>query len=90
VQGGSPHANEYRGDGPFSRDELGLAGNWRGTVGLSTRGRDTGDAQLFINLIDNVRLDHDYTVFAEVVAGMDVVDRMQEGARMRRVTVVRP
>ncbi len=24
----------------------------RGTVGLSTRGRDTGDAQLFINLVD--------------------------------------
>jgi cyclophilin family peptidyl-prolyl cis-trans isomerase len=87
VQGGSPHANEYTGDGPFTRDELGLAGNWRGTVGLSTRGRDTGDGQLFINLIDNVRLDHDYTIFAEVVAGMDVVDGMLEGARIRRITV---
>jgi cyclophilin family peptidyl-prolyl cis-trans isomerase/HEAT repeat protein len=85
VQGGSPHANEYTGDGPFSRDELGLAGNWRGTVGLSTRGRDTGDAQLFINLIDNVRLDHEYTVFAEVIEGMDVVSRMLEGAQIRRM-----
>jgi cyclophilin family peptidyl-prolyl cis-trans isomerase/HEAT repeat protein len=89
VQGGSPHANEYTGDGPFSRDELGLAGNWRGTVGLSTRGRDTGDAQLFINLIDNVRLDHDYTVFAEVTEGMDAVSTMVEGARIRRVLVSR-
>lgn len=89
VQGGSPRANEYAGHGPFSRDELGLAGNWRGTVGLSTRGRDTGDAQLFINTVDNVRLDHDYTIFAEVVEGMDVVDRMLEGARMRTVCVVR-
>jgi len=26
-------------------------------------------------------------VFAEVVRGMDVVDRMQEGARIRRVTI---
>jgi cyclophilin family peptidyl-prolyl cis-trans isomerase/HEAT repeat protein len=90
VQGGSPHANEYAGDGPFSRDELGLAGNWRGTVGLSTRGRDTGDAQLFINLIDNVRLDHDYTVFGVVVEGMDTVEGMLEGARMRRVRVLTP
>lgn len=87
VQGGSPHANEYAGDGPYTRDELGLTGNWRGTVGLSTRGRDTGDAQLYINLVDNVRLDHDYTVWAEVVAGMDVVDRMLEGAVIRRVTI---
>ncbi|CAN5711118.1 peptidylprolyl isomerase [soil metagenome] len=89
VQGGSPHANEYTGDGPFSRDELGLVGNWRGTVGVSTRGRDTGDAQLFINLIDNVRLDHEYTVFAEVIEGMDAVSRMVEGARIRRVVVSR-
>lgn len=87
VQGGSPGANEYAGDGPYTRDELGLLSNWRGTVGLSTRGRDTGDAQLYINLIDNVRLDHDYTVWAVVVSGMDVVDRMLEGAVMRRVTV---
>ena len=87
IQGGSPAANEYSGDGPYTRDELGLIGNWRGTVGLSTRGRDTGDAQIYVNLIDNTRLDHDYTVFAEVVAGMDVVDRILEGAVIRTVTI---
>ncbi len=53
--------------------------HWRGTVGLSTRGHDTGDGQIFINLVDNVRLDHDYTVYATVVAGMDVVDSLLEG-----------
>jgi peptidyl-prolyl cis-trans isomerase B (cyclophilin B) len=84
-QGGSPSANEYSGDGPFSRDELGIDGNWRGTFGLSTRGRDTGDAQFYINLIDNVRLDHEYTTFATVVEGMDVVDSLLEGARIRRI-----
>jgi cyclophilin family peptidyl-prolyl cis-trans isomerase len=86
VQGGSPLANEYVGDGPFTRDEVGVE-NRRGTVGVSTRGRDTGDGQLYFNTVDNVRLDHDYTVFAEVTRGMEVVDRMQEGARIRRVTV---
>ena len=70
---------------PFTRDELGVP-NWRGTVGLSTRGRDTGDAQFYINLVDNVRLDHEYTVFAVVTRGMDVVDRLLEGAVIRRVT----
>jgi cyclophilin family peptidyl-prolyl cis-trans isomerase/HEAT repeat protein len=84
VQGGSPNANEYAGDAPFTRDELGLR-NWRGSVGLSTRGRDTGDAQLYINTVDNVRLDHDYTIWATVASGMDVVDRLQEGAVMRSV-----
>ena len=89
VQGGSPNANEYAGDGPFSRDEVGIDGNWRGTVGLSTRGRDTGDAQIYINLIDNIRLDHDYTVYGEVVSGMDVVDRLLEGAVIEEVRMER-
>ena len=88
IQGGSPDANEYVGDGPYMRDELGLRSHTRGTLGISTRGRDTGDAQIFVNLIDNFRLDHDYTVFGEVVEGMDVVARIGAGAVMRKVEVV--
>ena len=87
IQGGSPGANEYAGHGAFTRDEVGLAQNWRGTVGLSTRGRDTGDGQIYVNLVDNVRLDHDYTVFGVVVAGMDVVDAVLEGDVIERAEV---
>jgi cyclophilin family peptidyl-prolyl cis-trans isomerase len=87
IQGGSPGMNEYVGDGPFMRDELGLAHHARGTVGISTRGRDTGDAQWFVNLVDNYRLDHDYTVFATIVRGMDVVDRILEGDAIATVRV---
>jgi cyclophilin family peptidyl-prolyl cis-trans isomerase/HEAT repeat protein len=88
LQGGSPGANEYMGDGPFMRDELGLRTHARGTLGISTRGRDTGDAQLFINLLDNVRLDHNYTVFAEITAGLDVVDGILEGDVIDRIDVL--
>lgn len=90
VQGGSPGANEYMGDGPFMRDELGLRSHARGTLGISTRGRDTGDAQIFVNLLDNVRLDHNYTVFAEIIAGLDVVDGILEGDVIERVDVLEP
>jgi cyclophilin family peptidyl-prolyl cis-trans isomerase len=88
LQGGSPGMNEYAGDGPFMRDELSLARHLRGTVGTSTRGRDTGDAQWFINMVDNYRLDHDYTVFGSIVSGMDVVDRILEGDVMASVRIV--
>jgi cyclophilin family peptidyl-prolyl cis-trans isomerase len=91
IQGGSPDANEYCGDCPFMRDELGLGMHTRGTLGISTRGRDTGDAQIFINLVDNPRLDHEYTVFARVCGdGMDVVDEIQEGDRITRVEIFPP
>jgi cyclophilin family peptidyl-prolyl cis-trans isomerase len=75
--------------GPFMPDELGLVRNARGTLGTSTRGRDTGDAQIFINLVDNVRLDHDYTVWARVVEGLDVVDRIQEGDVIESIAIER-
>lgn len=83
IQGGSPGANEYSGHKDYMRDEIGRS-NRRGTVGLSTRGRNTADAQFYINMVDNPRLDVDYTVFASVMpADMDVVDRIQEGDAMR-------
>lgn len=88
IQGGSPGANEYVGDGPFLRDEVGLRPHRRGAVGISTRGRNTGDAQFFVDLVDVPRLDHEYTVFAEVVRGMDVVDEILEGDVMESVRVV--
>ena len=87
LQGGSPGSNEYAGDGPFMRDEIGLRGNPRGTVGLSTRGRHTGDAQFFVNLLDNPRLDHDFTVFGEITSGLDVADSVLEGDVIERIDV---
>jgi cyclophilin family peptidyl-prolyl cis-trans isomerase len=89
VQGGSPGADEYDpATSYFMRDEVG-ASNRRGTLGISTRGRDTGDGQIYFNLIDNVRLDFDYTVFASVVEGLEVMDRIQEGDVIESVRVVR-
>ena len=79
IQGGSPGANEYSSDAPLMRDEVGLWPHVRGAIGISTRGRDTGDGQIFIDLVDNPRYDHTYTVFAQVLNGMDIVDRILEG-----------
>ena len=79
IQGGSPDANEYVGYAQYFRDELGTVPHVRGTVGMSTRGHDTGDGQWFVNLRDNLRLGRDYTVFGEVIDGMDVVDGILEG-----------
>jgi cyclophilin family peptidyl-prolyl cis-trans isomerase/HEAT repeat protein len=89
IQGGSPAMNEYVGIGPYMRDEISALEHRRGRVGISTRGRDTGDAQWFVNLVDNYRLDHDYTVFAEVASGLEVVDGIMEGDVIARIEIVR-
>jgi cyclophilin family peptidyl-prolyl cis-trans isomerase len=88
IQGGSPGANEYWGDGPYTRDELTTEEHVRGTVGISTRGRDTGDGQIFVNLVDNPRLDHNYTIIGEVVTGLETVDAVLEGATIEKVELI--
>jgi cyclophilin family peptidyl-prolyl cis-trans isomerase len=56
--------------------------NTRGAVGLARAvGPHTGNAQFYINLVDNPELDPlptrwGYAVFGQVVQGMDVVDRI--------------
>jgi cyclophilin family peptidyl-prolyl cis-trans isomerase/HEAT repeat protein len=88
IQGGSPGASEYIGDASFMRDEVGTWPHVRGAVGISTRGRDTGDAQIFVDLVDNPRLDHEYTVFAQVLNGIEVVDQVLEGDVIERIEIV--
>ncbi len=85
IQGGSPGANEYAGDSLYMHDEISPAGHERGTVGVSTRGRDTGDAQFFVNLVDNARLDFEYTVFG-TAGPLNVIDDIVEGDVIASIT----
>lgn len=60
--------------------------NLRGTVSMSRLDNDphSADREWFINLSDNLQLDHKgpvpleygYTVFGQVISGMEVVDKM--------------
>lgn len=88
IQGGGPGSNEYVGHPRFLVDELGAVPHMRGTVGMSTRGHDTGDSQWFVNVKDNLRLGRDYTVFGEVIAGMEVVDAIMQGDEIARIRAV--
>jgi cyclophilin family peptidyl-prolyl cis-trans isomerase len=42
---------------------------------------------MFFNLGDNTRLDGAYTVFAQVIDGRDVVDRLELGDKIIKATV---
>ena len=49
--------------------------------------QDTGGSQFFITHSPQPHLDGRYTVFGQVVNGMDVVDRLVPGDTLRRVRV---
>jgi peptidyl-prolyl cis-trans isomerase A (cyclophilin A) len=54
--------------------------NSRGKVTFATSGPGSRTTQVFINLVDNARLDSTgFAPFAEVVSGMEVVDQFYSG-----------
>ncbi len=61
-------------------DDPVAASNTRGTLTFATSGLNSRTTQLFINLVDNSRLDTlGFSPFGEVDEGMDVVDRIFDG-----------
>ncbi|MGH7676698.1 MAG: peptidylprolyl isomerase [Gemmatimonadales bacterium] len=62
------------------RDDPVRHSNGRGTLSFATAGPDTRTTQLFINFRDNDRLDGmGFSPIGQVVAGMDVVDKLYAG-----------
>ena len=87
VQDGDPRGDGEGGPGFTIRDELSERPYLRGTVGMALDWPDTGGSQFFITLSPQPHLDAKYTVIGEVVAGMDVADRLAEGDVIRGVRV---
>jgi len=87
IQGGGHDATTLQlkptHDNVFNESGNGLQ-NKRGTVGMARADPPhSGNAQFFVNLVDNPDLDPvptrwGYTVFGRVVQGMDVIDRIGE------------
>lgn len=87
VQDGDPRGDGEGGPGYTIRDELSMRPYVRGTVGMALDWADTAGSQFFVTTSPQPHLDARYTVFGEVVSGMDVVDRLAVGDMIRRVRV---
>jgi cyclophilin family peptidyl-prolyl cis-trans isomerase/HEAT repeat protein len=87
VQGGDPRGDGEGGPGYTIRDEINQRPYLRGTVGMALDWADTGGSQFFITHSPQPHLDGRYTVFGQVVTGMDVVDALQQWDLVRRVRI---
>lgn len=87
VQDGDPRGDGSGGPGYSIRDELNDRPYLRGTVGMALSGPDTGGSQWFITHAPQPHLEGRYTVFGQVVKGMDVVDQLHVGDTITRVRV---
>lgn len=76
-----------RGDGFGSEDysirsEFSRRRYKTGSVGMASAGKDTEGTQWFITHSPTPHLDGKYTIFAEVVSGMDVVHKIEVGDKI--------
>ena len=87
VQDGDPRGDGEGGPGYTIRDELNQRPYLRGTVGMALDWADTGGSQFFITHSPQPHLDARYTVFGQVIDGIEVVDRLTRGDVIRRVRI---
>ncbi len=87
VQGGCPLGTGWGDPGYTIRCEYSDEPYRRGTVGVATSGKDTGGSQFFITHSPQPHLDGRYTVFGQVLAGMDVVDQIVRGDTIKEIQI---
>jgi cyclophilin family peptidyl-prolyl cis-trans isomerase/HEAT repeat protein len=87
IQTGDPRGDMWGSPGYSIRSEFSRLRFGRGMVGMASVGADTEGSQWFITHSEQPHLDGRYSLFARVRKGMEVVDALQVGHRIQRVTI---
>ncbi|MGQ9516849.1 MAG: peptidylprolyl isomerase [Anaerolineae bacterium] len=93
IQGGDPKGDGTGGPGYTIEAEISSLSHITGTVAMARRPdevnpeRRSSGSQFYICLAPQPHLDGQYTIFGQVVEGMDTVLRITPGDVMRRVTI---
>lgn len=91
AQTGDPRGDGTGGSGQKLKAEFSDAPHVRGTVSMARAANpDSGDSQFFICFAPAPYLDGQYTVWGEVVSGMEFVDQIKAGSSANNGTVSDP
>jgi peptidyl-prolyl cis-trans isomerase B (cyclophilin B) len=88
IQGGDPTGSGRGGPGYRFEDELtnNTLAHEAKVISMANAGPNTNGSQFFITHSPQPHLNGKHTVFGKVVQGHDVVDAIQQGDKMERVT----
>ena len=94
VQGGDPDGTGMGGPGYTVPAEIDKKEHHlRGSVATARTGddvnpkRESSGSQFYVCLEPQAGLDGDYTIFGGVIKGMDVVDKIEKGDHMKKITL---
>ena len=91
IQGGDPLGNGTGGPGYKFPDEIdtSLRFDGPGVLAMANAGANTNGSQFFITHVATPWLNGKHTVFGRVVQGQDVVNAIQQGDKMDKITIIR-
>lgn len=87
IQGGDPNGNGTGGPGYKFEDEKVIGEYKKGSVAMANSGSNTNGSQFFICLDNQPNLPKLYNLFGEVTKGMDVVEKIEKGDKMDKITI---
>jgi len=88
AQGGDPKGTGTGGPGYNVKAEFNKHKHVRGTVAMArSSDPDSAGSQFYICFGPQPHLDGQYTVFGQVIEGMDAVDQIRQGDKMVKVSV---
>jgi cyclophilin family peptidyl-prolyl cis-trans isomerase len=89
VQGGDPKGDGTGGPGYTIKAEFNKRPHVRGSVAMARRqDPDSAGSQFYITFGPQSSLDGKYTVFGQVVKGMEVIDQIKVGDKMKTVKIL--
>jgi cyclophilin family peptidyl-prolyl cis-trans isomerase len=87
LQGGDPTGNGTGGPGYRFNDEPVVGDYTPGAVAMANSGPNTNGSQFFIMKTQSQTLPKQYNLFGRVIEGQNVVDTLQRGDRMDKITI---
>ena len=88
VQGGCPKGDGTGGPGYTIPAEFNARKHVRGTVAMArSQHPDSAGSQFYICYGATPHLDRNYTVFGQVTSGMEHVDQIKQGDKMKTVEI---